>query len=436
MNIVIRNGVVVDTEPQPVVLGTVDVRVEDGRIAEVGPGLRAAPDAEVIDASGRIVLPGFVDTHRHTWQAGIRAIDPDMTMAGYLQRVLGELAPAHGPEEVYAGTLAGALECLDSGVTTLVDWANAQFTRAHTDAGVRALRDSGIRARFGYCHAGAPEDLLRHGRAVLEGHLGGPGLVGMVVAALGPEIVGPDHALAEWRLARELGLPVTAHLGGYGPEGATAGLAFLRDNGLLATPTTFVHANHYDDDQLKLIADSGGGVSVSPIDEMTLGIGYPVTGRALAAGAPTSLSADTVTCAPGDMFSQMRAAFTLERGRPGGAGLGFTTRDALRLATIDGARVAGLADVTGSLRPGKQADLVLLRADTLGMAAAHDPIGAVVLNADTSAVDTVLVAGRVVKRDGRLLRDDLPDVLAALAASAREVTARTATAAGSRRRQI
>lgn len=434
METVIRNGVVVDTEPQPVVLGTVDVRIRDGRIAEVGPRLRGAPDAEEIDASGRIVLPGFVDAHRHTWQAGIRAIDPDMTMAGYLQRVLGELAPAHGPEEVYAGTLAGALECLDAGVTTLVDWANAQFTGAHTDAGVRALRDSGIRARFGYCHAGAPEDLLPHGRAVFETHFGAPGLVGMVVAALGPEIAGPEHALAEWRLARELGLPVTAHLGGYGPEGATAGLAFLRHHGLLATPTTFVHANHYDDDQLKLIADSGGGVSVSPVDEMTLGIGYPVTGRALAAGVPTSLSADTVTCAPGDMFSQMRAAFTLERGRPGGAG--FTTRDALRLATVDGARVAGLADVTGSLRPGKQADLVLLRTDTLGMAAAHDPIGAVVLNADTSAVDTVLVAGRVVKRDGRLLRHDLPDVLAALAASAREVTARATTVAGSRRRQI
>ncbi|WP_431915551.1 amidohydrolase family protein [Nonomuraea jabiensis] len=416
--ILIRNGVVVDTEPDPVVLGQVDVRIEDGLIAEVGPGLPDVPGAEVIDATGRIVLPGFVDTHRHTWQAGIRAVAADITFDTYLRRVLTELAPRHRPQDVYAGNLAGALECLDAGITTLLDWSHVQFSPDHTDAAVRALGESGIRAVFGYCYGGDSGELAKETRRVHDTLFCASGLVTMVVAALGPEIVGEERSLEEWRVAAELGLPVTAHLGGHGPESAERGLAFLEANGLLATPTTFVHALHYTDEALRRIADAGGSASLAPVDEMNLGLGYPATGRLRAAGIPTGLGADTVVCAPGDLFSLMRAVHLLERGRPGGAGMGFTTRDALRMATIEGAQVLGLADVIGSLRPGKQADVVLLRTDTLGMAAAHDPIGAVVLNADTSAVDTVLVGGRVVKRDGRLLHHDVAAVLSTLIESA------------------
>ncbi|MFC4115643.1 amidohydrolase family protein [Nonomuraea zeae] len=415
----IKNGVVIDTEPEPVVLGQVDVRIEDGVLAEVGPGLTAGPGAEVIDATGRLVLPGFVDTHRHTWQAGIRAVTPDITFPGYLQRIIGELAPRHQAADVYAGNLAGALECLDAGITTLLDWSHIQLTPGHTDSAVRALRDSGIRGVFGYCYGGAPGGLDSETRRVREQLSGTSGdLVTMALAALGPEIAGEERALEEWRLAAELGLPVTAHLGGHGSESAARGLAFLESNGLLRTPTTFVHALHYTDEEFKRIAAAGGSVSVSPVDEMNLAIGYPVSGRARAAGIPTGLSADTVVCAPGDMFSQMRTAHLLERGRPDGAGLGFSTRDALRMATIEGAEVLGLGDAVGSLRPGKQADLIVLRTDTLGMAAAHDPIGAVVLNADTSAVETVMVGGRVVKSGGQLLHHDLATVLAALKESA------------------
>ncbi len=183
-------------------------------------------------------------------------------------------------------------------------------------------------------------------------------------------------------------------MGGHGPERAR-GLAFLADNDLMEHPTTYVHANYYTDEALKQIAANGGTVSVAPAIEAALNIGPPPTGRARNAGVPTGLSADTVTSGPGDMFSIMRAAYVLERGRPNQA---FTTADVLRMATNEGAEVAGLADVTGSLTPGKQADILVLRTDTLGVAAAHDPIAAVVLSADTRSVDTVLVGGRVVKR--------------------------------------
>jgi cytosine/adenosine deaminase-related metal-dependent hydrolase len=421
-SILLTNGVVIDTAPAPAVLGTADVLVEDGRIAATGPGLAAPEGAEVIDVSGHIVMPGFVDTHRHTWQAGIRVILPDGTLPAYLDLVLGELAPRYRPDDVFAGTLAGALECLDSGITTLVDWSHIQLGPGHTDANIAALRASGIRAVFGYCHGG-DGDLGAETRRVRREYFGTPGgPVTMVLAALGPEIAGEERALAEWRTARDLGLPVTAHMGGHGAESAARGLAFLDGNDLMEHPTTYVHANFYTDEALKRIAGSNATVSVAPAIEATLNIGPAPTGRARSAGLPTGLGADTVASGPGDMFSLMRAAHLLERGRPDGAGLDFTTADALRMATVEGAEVAGLADVTGSLTPGKQADLLVLRTDTLGVAAAHDPIAAVVLSADTRNVDTVLVGGRIVKRGGALLNQDVPSLLASLTESAERLT--------------
>ncbi|MGP4023787.1 amidohydrolase family protein [Actinomadura sp. 3N407] len=425
-SLLLRNGLVIDTVPAPTVLGRADVLIEDDRIAAVGPGLPAPPGTDVIDATGRIVIPGFVDTHRHTWQAGIRAILPDSTLPAYVGRVLRELAPRYRPDDVYTGTLAGSLECLDSGITTLIDWSHIQLGPGHTDAGIAALRASGIRAVFAYCY-GTDDDLVAlaaETARVRREYFDTPGVtVTMSMAAAGPEIAGEERALIEWRLARDLAMPVTAHMGGHGAESAARGLAFLDANGLMSHPTMYVHANHYTGEALKRIAAHGGTVSVAPGIEDALDIGPPPTGRAREAGVPTGLGADTVASGPGDMFSVMRAAYFLERGRPDGAGLGFTAADALRMATIEGAEVAGLADVTGSLTPGKQADVLVLRTDTLGVAAAHDPIAAVVLAADTRNVDTVLVGGRVLKRGGALRGHDIPSLLASLADSAGRLAA-------------
>ncbi|MUN39877.1 amidohydrolase family protein [Actinomadura litoris] len=428
----LRDGLVIDTDPAPTVLGRADVLVQDGRIAAVGPDLAssaAAPlpaDAEVIDASGRIVLPGFVDTHRHVWQAGIRAALPDGTLPAYVERVLGVLAPRHTADDVYAGTLAGALECLDSGVTTVVDWSHIQLRPEYAEASVSALRAAGARAVFGFCYFGDGDlDALAAETArVRDAYFDVPdGLLTMAMAALGPELTSPERALREWAVARDLGLPVTTHMGGHGAESAERGMAFLVDHGLMDQGAMYVHANHFTGDDLRRIAASGGTVSVTPGVEAALGLGPAATGRSLAAGVPTGLGADTVVSGPGDMFGVMGAAHVLERGRPDGAGMGFTTSDVLRMATIGGAEAAGLAGVTGSLAPGKQADLVVLRTDTPGMAAAHDPIAAVVRYAGTREVDTVLVAGRIVKRGGVLLGQDVPSLLASLESSAGRLTA-------------
>ena len=397
MRTLIRGGTAIDTDPISVTAA--DVLVEDGRIAAVGPDL--PEQATTIDATGMLVLPGFVDTHRHTWQAGIRATGADVDFAGYLDLVLGRLAPRYRPDDVYAGTLAGALECLDAGITTLVDWSHIQHTPDHTAAAVTALRDSGIRAVFGYCSAEPDARVLA---VQMKGDL-----VTAAMAPFGPEIVSEEAALAEWRVARELDLPVTVHMGGHGTESAERGLEFLKRHGLFGPRTMYVHGNHFTDDALRRIADSGGTISASPVVEVALGFGPPVTGRALAAGVPTGLGADTVVSGPGDMFSLMRATHGQE----------ISTRDALRAATVEGARVAGL-DV-GTLGVGRPADLVLLRTDLLGLAPVNDPIGTIVLSADTRAVDTVLVAGNVVKRHGELTRHTVSAVLATLAESAARI---------------
>ncbi|MFD0365638.1 amidohydrolase family protein [Nocardia sp. GCM10030253] len=398
--LLLRGGIVLDTEPRPRVTEHTDVLIEDGRIVALGTGLSAP---EVLDVSGHIVLPGFVDTHRHTWQAAIGATTADATLGDYLARVLGGYAPRYRPADVRIGNLAGALDALGSGTTTLLDWSQLNATAAHTEAAIQGLQESGIRGVFAYGGV-APAAVA-------------PRLT-FAYAAMGPEIAGADEAIREWRAARDLGLPITVHMGGNGRESAEKGLAVLAANGLLGPQTTYIHPNYFSDDELRRIADTGGTASIAPISEAGLHIGYPATGRLRAAGIPTSLSSDSVTSGPGDMFSVMRAAYLLERARPG---LEFSTRDVLRMATLEGAQVLGLGDVTGSLRPGKQADLLVLRTDSLGMSALLDPIAAVVLAAGPADIDTVLVGGEIVKRGGRLVHHRIDAVRAELLESARHV---------------
>ncbi|MBG0830634.1 amidohydrolase family protein [Planomonospora sp. ID67723] len=412
MRTLITGGTVIDTEPEPHVRPRAEVLVEDGVITAVGPDLGAA-GARVVDATGMIVLPGLVDTHRHLWQSVLRSAAADTTLGGYLEIVLGRLAPAFRAEDVYAANLWGALEALDAGITTVHDWSHIQLTPEHTDAAVEALRESGIRAVFAYAHAGSgaarSEDEVRRAVSLL----GASGLVTPGFAALGP-VYGPvAEAEADWRLARELGLRISLHATGAGA------VERLHGAGLLGPDVMVVHGNGFTDEAVKLLADSGGVASVAPAVEMQMGHGYPETGRFRRAGIPTGLGVDTVVDVPGDLFSAMRAAFAAERARGGP----LTTAEVLRMATIEGAAVLGLQDRIGSLRPGKQADIVMIRTGSPGLAPVHDPIGAVVTAAGPGDVDTVLVAGEVVKRSGRLLHADLPKALSLASRAAAHVAA-------------
>ncbi|MCF3148604.1 amidohydrolase family protein [Streptomyces platensis] len=418
--LLLRGGLVIDTAPHPVVHPHTDVLVEEGRIAAVGRGLpfdEADTGLEVIDARELIVLPGFVDAHRHVWQAVLRSAAVDESLDSYLGRILGDLSGRFTPADVYTGNLLGALECLDTGVTTVQDFSHVQYTPEHSAAAVEALEEAGIRAVFGY---GYPvfDDTARRADWVRDVRTkyfpSGEALLTMALAPVGPSFAPPETVREDWLLARELGLPIAVHVTA-GPV-AMRPITALQEQGLLTAGTLYVHGNSLPDSELRLIAESGGAVAITPAIEASMRFGVPMAGRLRRAGIPTGLGADAVTSAPGDMFSQMRAALMSSHFDGDGDGEAdaptVKAADVLRMATAEGAAALGLADEVGSLGIGKRADLVLLRADALNLApVAHDPIGAVVTAAHPGNIDTVLVDGRPVKRNGQLLYGELGNVL-------------------------
>jgi cytosine/adenosine deaminase-related metal-dependent hydrolase len=422
--ILIRNGNVLSVDPAIGDLPRADVLIEDDKIAAVGTDLGAGGevDADVIDADGFLVIPGFIDSHRHTWEAAIRGCAPNATLDDYFVEVLDTFAPVYRPEDVYASNLAGTLECLNAGITTLVDWSHINNTSEHPDAAIAALQESGIRAQYAYGSANTsladywfeskiaiPGDDVRR---IRERYFNSDsGLLTMALATRGPGFCVDDVVRSEWALARDLGIPITVHVAMGRVAGRFAMVKQLHDLGLLGPDTTYIHCCYFSEEEWRLVADSGGTISIAPQVEIQMGHGWPPVMKAIEYGLRPSLSIDVVTTVPGDMFTQIRAAFGAERARVNAdcwqadipiPETSLTARDMLVMATINGAHVAGLEDRTGSLTPGKQADVVLLDARALNVAPVIDPVAAVTLSADVSNVDTVIVNGVVQKRGGVL----------------------------------
>lgn len=421
--ILLKGGTVLSVDAQIGDLPTGDVLIDGDTIAGVDSSIDA--DAEVVDCTGRIVIPGFVDTHRHTWEAAIRNCAPNATLDDYFVEVLDTFAPLYRPEDVYASNVAGSLECLNAGITTLVDWSHINNTPDHPDAAIAGLQETGIRALYAYGSANTslekywffsaeaiPGDDVRR---VRERYFSSDsGLLTMGLATRGPGFTQDQVVQAEWGLARELGIPVTVHVGMGRLAGRFAMVEQLDRLGLLGPDTTFIHCCYFSDHEWQRVKDTGGTISIAPQVELQMGHGWPPVNKARQFGLRPSLSIDVVTTVPGDMFTQIRAGFAAERARvnevtwESGAPTPetmLTARDMLTMATLDGAHVAGLEDRTGSLTPGKQADVVVIDATAIGVAPVHDPVAAVTLSADVSNVEHVIVGGAFRKRDFRLVAD-------------------------------
>ncbi|HEX5522150.1 MAG TPA: amidohydrolase family protein [Pedococcus sp.] len=421
--ILLKGGTVLSVDPQVGDLPTGDVLIDGDTIAGVEPSIDA--DAEVVDCTGRVVIPGFVDTHRHTWEAAIRNCAPNATLDDYFVEVLDTFAPLYRPEDVNASNVAGSLECLNAGITTLVDWSHINNTPDHPDAAVQGLQETGIRALYAYGSANTsiekywyfspeaiPGDDVRRIRDTYFSS--DSGLLTMGLATRGPGFTQDQVVESEWGLARELGIPITVHVNMGRLAGRYAMVEQLDRLGLLGPDTTFIHCCYFSEHEWQRVKDTGGTISVAPQVELQMGHGWPPVNKARQFGLRPSLSIDVVTTVPGDMFTQIRAAFGAERARVNAVTweLGtptpetmLTARDMLTMATLDGAHVAGLEDRTGSLTPGKQADVVVIDATAIGVAPVHDPVAAVTLSADVSNVEHVIVGGVFRKRDFRLVAD-------------------------------
>jgi 5-methylthioadenosine/S-adenosylhomocysteine deaminase len=410
----IRNGTVLTMDDDLGDLTVGDVLIRGSVIEAVGTDL-GEPDAEIIDATDKIVLPGLIDTHRHTWQAPLRGIAADWTLGQYMTGLHLGLSGLFGPEDTYAGNLLGAVEALNSGITTLLDWSHNVNTPEHSDAAVAALCDSGIRAVF--AHGGGANmyqvpSVVPHDqdvRRVRERYFSSDDqLVTMAMALRGPQFATLDITADDLALARELGLAVTMHAGD-GEWGRSRPIARMAERGLLGSDITYVHCNTLGDDELRMIADSGGSASIAPDIEMQMGHGWPATGRLMAVGIRPSLSIDTCVSNGGHLFGTMRVTVATQRAldnqEPGASdrpAVSLSSRDVLSFATIDGAKACHLDHKVGSLTPGKQADVIVLAGDSLCLSPVNNPVGQVVYAAHPGLVETILVAGQVVKAGGRM----------------------------------
>lgn len=421
--ILLKGGTVLTLDPKIGNFHTADVLIDGSKIASVGPDLQAG-SAEVIDASKMIVMPGFVDSHRHIWEGILRNIGVDVPLEGeesYLAFILNTLAPVYRPEDVYIGNLVSALGAIDAGITTLLDWSHIQISPDHTDQGINALKDSGMRAVFAYgfpwfgeWNPKQPNWFLR---AAKEYFSSKDQLLTLGLAVPGPEFTPFDIAKTHWELARSVDARITAHVG-VGSFGQHSKLQEMGEAGLLADDTTYIHCTTLNDTEIQMIVDTGGTVSLAAPVEMMMGHGMVPTQKFLDRGLRPSLSVDVETNVPGDMFTQMRSVLSLQRAilfdrvlnGDGNIPSFLTARDALEFATIEGARANGLDDKIGTLTPGKEADVIMLNTHRINIMPVNDPIGAVVWGMDTSNVDSVFVAGKPLKRNGTLLDVDLQKI--------------------------
>ena len=420
---------------------TGDILIENGKIAAIDRKIEAA-SAQVIDASRLIVMPGFIETHRHTWQSCLRHLGANWSAAQYFANNFFKFGVAMRPEDVYAANLIGRLAALDNGITTLVDWSHIMNTPAHADAAVQGLSDVPARSVFAMGWPQAPDpakwiaksvqDIPEDIKRVRKQHFSSDGgLVTMAMAGRGPDFAVISQVARDLSIARELGIPTTIHIGFASP----GGIKVMKEAGLLGPDITHVHVKDSTDEELKFIGDSGGTVSISPLDEM-LRVrwrrGLPPVVRTLERGLVTSLSCDSESTSSGDMFSIMKNTLAVGRfqaSNPGddrpepaswNAASVISTRQVMQMATIEGAKTAGLEKVTGSLAVGKSADLLLLQADNLAYYPLQNPVDAIVGAADAGCIEAVFVAGKPVKFGGKLIDDALVVKARRLASESRD----------------
>jgi len=417
--LLIRGATVLTMDPAVPDLAAGDVHVRDGTIVAVAPRIEA-PAAQVIDGAGMIAIPGFIDTHFHLWNALFRIfIRADVPALGYFP-VTARLGPLMAPEDSYRSVRLGAAEALAAGVTTVHNWAHNTRSPEHADAELSGMREMGIRGRFAYgtpvgMADDAPMDLAGLARVKKDWMPDPEGLLTLGICSrnLGALTIGGSAAAAsrgvltveqikrDWDGARALGLPITMHTSGASP------VTELERAGLLGPDVQLVHPLLNTPEEVLILKARGVSYSTSPQLEArrAAALGEIQLGELLAGGVKVSLSTDHMASISCDPFASMRILFALHAHRIG-TKVPLTLKRLLQLATIDGAVDLGIAERTGSLTPGKRADLALVRTTDVNTAPAGDPYEAIVSFAMPPNVDTVIVDGRVLRRGGKFTACD------------------------------
>ena len=413
--ILVKGGTVISMDPKVGDFVKGDVLIEGKKIVDVGSNINA--QAEVIDASAMIVIPGFVDAHRHCWENQFRRVIPNADIAGY-NSFRDHVAQFYKPEDMYAANLISALGCIDSGTTCVMDWSHNSRTAELSDAAIQALFDSGVRAVHGYSAPADtgkwdhqhPQDLIRIRKKYFSSE---DQLVTIAMATLAFY----DGKASDIEFAREHGVRITMD----GLSGTYARVVEeLEQSHLVGPDMTFIHCTAVSDAGWRLIADNGATVAMAPTSDMQIGLGpaVPPIQKALDFGIRPALSVDVECSLPTDFFTQMRVALYVQRsaafnrkyqGEPHPPAP-ITMRDVLEFGTVQGARANGLLNKCGTLTPGKEADLVLIRADEINNMPLNNAIATVVSGSDSRNIDTVIIGGKLKKFRGKLLGVDMEKI--------------------------
>lgn len=423
--ILIKGGIVLSMDDAVGNFAVGDVLVEDGKIVEVAARIDAG-DAAVIDAKGRIVMPGLIDTHHHQFETALRSslahaiLVPDgrpENGLNYYEGMLQNFSLHYRPDDVYVSEMFGGIAQLDAGVTTVMDVSQIHHSPEHSDAVVEALKDTGRRAVFGYFEGWGDKAKGPHdARRIRKEHFSSDDQ--LVTMVMGGEIYIPGHE-ESWKIGRELDIPVALHVVG------TFGMRPLFDElaqaGAFGPDNIFIHMTGMSDEAWQRAADAGASVSLAVPIEMHMRHGTPPIQKALDLGMTISLSTDVECTMTADMFTQMRTAVALQRMFANEKALAgedypqlLQPLDGLRMATVEGAKCLGLESRVGTLTPGKQADIILLDTEALNVAPLNHASGAVVTLMERSNVETVMVAGQVKKWKGQLLGFDVEGLRARL----------------------
>jgi cytosine/adenosine deaminase-related metal-dependent hydrolase len=424
----ITNGHIITMDPLLGDLPQGDVLVEDGRIVEVSPSIQAS-DCEVIDATGHLVTPGLVDTHRHTWQSLVRGICADWSLSDYYFGIRLAISPNYTPEDVRLGQVVGAVDALNAGVTTILDFSHCNNTPDHSDAAILGIQESGIRAV--HCHGffesspaapkfGTHADRLRDYQRLIDTYFTDPEARVTHGVSLSELMSQPwQQTVNEFAVAREHGGLIVNHTGCVWGSPLTGAVPEMYAAGLLGPDIVHVHCNTLNDEEWDIMVRTGGKVSISVETELNMGMGRPVFAACRQYGIAPTLSADVISLNSGDLWHQMRF------------GLGFarwdathqtnldgampdrvvsTAQEAMAWVTQNGADALGLSERVGSLTPGKRADLLLIGGPAIEQHPRTDPYGTLVFQTTAHDVRTVMVDGEVVKRDGVMVNHDLADL--------------------------
>jgi cytosine/adenosine deaminase-related metal-dependent hydrolase len=431
---IVRDAYVMTMDPALGDISPGHVHVRNGEIVAVGANVQA-PGATVLDGRGMIALPGMVDTHWHMWNTLLRSFAGENPREGYFPKTAA-FGRVMNPDDMYNSTRLAAAEALYSGITTIHDYCHNVLSRGHCEAGIRALREAGLRGRWSYGWAQGHPDSQLIDLATLEGlhrdwaTLAGEGLLspglgwrGMFRPS-GP--LPPEIYRREFQAARDLGIPISVHAGS--AESATGQITALARQNLLGPDVQLIHALSASPAELRMISTTGTKVSISPKTEMRIGYGMPKVSELLDAGINVGISVDNLVLAgSADFFSLLGMARDLEKGRTHDE-FRMSARRALELGTIDGARSLGLDQTVGSLKPGKRADLILVSTRRFNLGVFTDPAQMIVEAAQPENVDTVVVDGRILKRGGALTALSENEILDAAAASLEGLRQRVAQA--------